>query len=314
MDLSGAKVLITGGTGFIGRHLTNRLLREGAEVTLLTRTPQDRGIPGLRDLAADLADPDHLRSCMRRAAPEIVFHLGGATNPERSIARNAETLSLNLAATLALAEAARDVQAFVHAGTSEEYGIRPAPFSETNPPSPLSPYSASKLASTLWLKMMHDSFGFPAIMARIFLCYGPGQSPPKLIPSAIHAALEGRDFPMTSGRQKREFIYVDDLVEGLIRAATTPAARGEILNFGSGQQMPIRDVVNQIYALADAGGQVQAGAIPDRPNDMMEYEADITKAGKLLGWAPRVSLEDGLARTLAWARANGDSPVPFTHP
>ncbi len=306
-----ASVLVTGGTGFVGRHLVNMLRSEGAEVTLLTRRAAPAEPDDVRTVIGDLADTNSLRDAVTAASPDIVIHLAGYTDPVRDLARSSQAMSENLTATMALAEAAQGIRAFVHAGTGEEYGRQPAPFSEDLPPSPLSPYSASKLATTLWLKMMHDSFGFPAVTCRVFLAYGPGQAPPKLIPSAIAAALKGEDFPMTSGRQNREFTYVDDLCDALIRAATIPAAHGQILNIGTGEQMQISEVVHLIYDLSESRGQPLLGAIPDRPNDMQEYAADISRAKAVLGWEPHTSLDTGLRRTIDWARQHGDSPIPI---
>lgn len=307
----GASILVTGGTGFLGRHLVAQLLREGADVAVLSRRALAPEAQGLRAVTADLSEPNSLRDAVTAVSPDIVVHLAGYTDPIRDLSKSGRAIAENLTGTIALAEAARDVQAFVHIGTGEEYGRQHAPFSEALPPSPLSPYSASKLASTLWLKMMHDSFGYPAVTCRLFLAYGPGQSPPKLIPSAIGAALRGEDFPMTSGRQNREFTYVDDVSDALIRAATIPAARGEVINIGTGVQMPISELVELIFALSDARGKPLPGAIADRPNDMQAYAADITRAGKVLGWAPQTPLEIGLRHTINWARHHGDTPFPL---
>lgn len=222
-------------------------------------------------------------------------------------------LAANLNATVALAEAAATagVQRFVFTGTCEEYGQQTPPFSETMPATPISPYSASKAAATLWLKMLYDTHGFPAVILRPFLVYGPGQAPPKLIPSACLAALEGRDFRMTSGRQHRELTYVGDVVDGIVRAATSPMATGQILNLGAGIEHRVIDLVRKIYTLVDGKGHPRPGALPDRPNDMQHFCADTTRAHEILGWTARTSLTDGLRQTLAWMRDHGDTPVPL---
>jgi nucleoside-diphosphate-sugar epimerase len=219
----------------------------------------------------------------------------------------------NFMATVALAQAAVDlgVARLVVTGTCEEYGHRPAPFAEDMAPAPLSPYSASKAASTQWLTMMHATRGLPAVVLRPFLVYGPGQSPPKLVPSALLAALAGRDFPMTSGRQGRELTYVDDVVEGLLRAATAPGVEGQVINLGSGQEYRVVDIVARIFQLTDGAGRPLPGALADRVGEMMHFRADTAKAERLLGWRATTSLDDGLARTLDWAARHGDTPVPM---
>jgi nucleoside-diphosphate-sugar epimerase len=177
--------------------------------------------------------------------------------------------------------------------------------------SPLSPYSAAKAAASLWLGMMHRSHGLPAVILRPFLVYGPGQPPERLVPAAILHALQGRDFAMTEGRQSRELTYVDDVVEGFLRAGLRPAARGEAINLASGEERPVRDIVFEIYHRVGGAGRPRPGALPPRPNEMRRYVADTAKAARLLNWRATTPFADGLERTIAWARARGDAPLPL---
>lgn len=316
-DLAGARVLVTGATGFLGRHLVRRLIGAGLRPDLLMRPESAAALAGAAGPCpvhgAALEDRAALDRALRDIRPDIVFHLGAYTDPVRDPARGTHALTVNLQATVALAAAADAVgtRVFVTTGTSEEYGRQEAPFHEDMPERPLSPYSASKAAATLWLRMLHDTHGFPAVVLRPFLVYGPGQSPPKLVPSAILAALAGEDFPMTSGRQKRELTYVGDVVEGLLAAALTPAARGGVFNLGSGDERPVAGIVERIYRLAGARGAPRIGAVPDRANDMQHFAADTARAAQVLGWRASTPLDAGLSETIAWARAHGDTPVPL---
>jgi len=317
-ELRNRKVLVTGGTGFIGRHLVRRLLGCGADITLLARPAH------AQDLAAELSgkicvlpgaldDPATLGPVVAEANPQIIIHLGGYSDPARDLSRSEQAMTVNLMATMALAQAAMDagVEAFVTTGTSEEYGHQAVPFHEDLPMKPLSPYSASKAAVTLWLGMLHDTHGFPAVMIRPFLCYGPGQTPPKLVPSAILAALAGQDFPMTSGQQTRELTYVDDLVDGLLTAALNPAARGRVLNLGSGQEHTALDIVERIFALSGSSGRPRPGTVTERASEMNRVLAETERAAKVLGWQATTQLETGLRETIGWARRHGDCPVPL---
>lgn len=311
-------ILITGATGFIGRALTRRLLRDGTRLALVTRPSAARAVaaevgPAATVHAAALEDADALRHVVGLVRPEVIYHLAALTDPARDVRNVDVALMTNLRATIALAEAVLGVgvRVFVAAGTAEEYGRSDVPMHEDMPLRPLSPYSAAKAAASLWLKMMHDTFGLPAVVLRPFLCYGPGQAPPRLVPSAILHAIAGRDFPMTEGLQLRELTYVDDVVDGFVRAAATPAALGEAINLGSGVEHTVIDIVTEIYRRAGRGGRPLPGALPTRSNEMRRFAADGSKAARLLGWRATTPLGDGLDRTIRWAEAEGDRPVPF---
>lgn len=311
-DLEGRRVLVTGATGFLGRHLIPAIVAAGGQPILMVRPGAP--VPAKHDVVhADLEDGTALRRELQRSAPDVVFHLAAATDPSRRRDLSRRMLAANFLATVALAEAAADCGAhrFVFTGTCEEYGHQTPPFSETLPPDPLSPYSASKAAATIWLRMMQQTHGLPAVILRPFLVYGPGQQPPRLVPSACAAALEGRDFPMTSGRQRRELTYVADVVEGLIRAAVARDAVGEIINLGAGEEHTVLSIVETIYRLAGGRGSPRPGELEDRPNDMQRFCADTTRAKRVLDWTARTPLTQGLEATLDWIRIHGDKPVPI---
>lgn len=308
--LQGQNVLITGATGFLGRHLTRALIGGGIRPVLMLR-PGVRAPDGIKAVYATLEDHAALRGALAEAAPDVVFHLAAKVDRARDPALTQPMLAQNLHATLALAEAAaqRNVSRFIAMGTCEEYGHQPTPFAESLLPQPLSPYSASKAATTLWLKMMHKTQGFPAVILRPFLVYGPGQSQSMLVPSACMAALNGQDFPMTKGLQHRELTYVGDIVAGMIAAATKPEAIGEIINLGVGCEHRIIDLVKMIYKLAGGAGRPLPGALPDRPNDMQHFCADTTRAFELLEWQADTPLKTGLELTIEWMREHGDMQV-----
>lgn len=310
--LQGKNVLITGATGFLGRHLARALIDGGIRPVLMLR-PGVAAPSGMRAVYATLEDHAALRVALAEAAPDVVFHLAANVDRSRDPELTQPMLAQNLHATLALAEAAAqgNVSRFIAMGTCEEYGHQATPFAENMLPEPVSPYSASKAATTLWLKMMHKTQGFPAVILRPFLVYGPGQAQPMLIPSACMAALNGQDFPMTTGLQHRELTYVGDVVAGMIAAATQPRAIGEIINLGVGREHRIIDLVNKIYELVDGAGQPLPGALPDRPNDMQHFCADTARAFELLKWKASTPLETGLELTIDWMREHGDMKVPL---
>lgn len=306
--LSDTRVLITGATGFIGRHLCKALVAAGALVYALRR-PDSFSSPAewashlnIEWIEADLCDSDRLKSVIKEAAASHIFHLAAATAVDRGFETAPTMIANNLQGTINLLHAleATSYTCFIQTGSAEEYGMATAPFRETTFPQPVSAYSASKASATMFCNMYHRTLGCPIIILRPFLVYGPGQPINKLIPQAIQAALKDQPFPMTSGLQTREFTYIDDLISGYLKAATTPEAIGQTINLGTGKTYTILEVVEQIRQLTDSRMKLQVGALPDRVGEIMMYQCDNTKARDLLDWVPETSLTQGLRKTIDW--------------
>ena len=214
---AGRRVLVTGAAGFVGRKLVSLLATAGAELSILDAPAAD--LSGILDLSsqvwpADICDPEAVRLCVQSGQPEYVFHLAavGVTDPFLSLER---ALAVNLHGSLNLfqacfggAPAAAPVK-LVHTGTPYEYGA-----GRLAEPAPINPYAASKAAAFAVARMLQRTQNWPIVTVRPFQIYGPGQSEQALIPSAIHAALAGRPFRMTGGEQKRDLIFLDDVVRG----------------------------------------------------------------------------------------------------
>jgi UDP-glucose 4-epimerase len=307
-DWLGRRVLVTGGTGFLGRHLTRRLVDLGAQVTLAlceADGPEQRAaLPSAADgRDGDVRSYGQVRWLVQAAAPEIIFHLAAVGVNDPFIAEET-ALRVNLHGTLNLLRAVRrrgsaQIQRLVVVGTSYEYG-------ENGQLDPGNVYAASKVAAWAFCRMYYRAHGTPVVVVRPFNVYGPGQNERALVPSAIEAALRGQDFPMTPGEQRRDFVYVDDVVEGFLVVATAGGIEGESLDLGSGQATPVREVVERIFALAgncSAGltavqGRPQIGALPYRPGMVWELVADADHTAQLTGWRAKTGLEQGLKNTI----------------
>ncbi len=309
-ELVGRKVLITGATGFIGSHLTRRLVAQGARVTVLARpTSNLHVLDGVMERVeihhADVSQRDALRRAFEAIRPEIVFHLAAVGMSQPFVAVEV-ALRTNVHGTVNLLEAAQQtgVQRFIHSGTAYEYGQRNQvhEIGLDEGLDPINTYAASKAAAWAFVRMYARTFGLPAVTLRLYHVYGPGQPPMTLIPSAICAALEGRDFPMTAGQQKRDFVYVDDVVEGYVRAALAPGVEGKSIDLGSGQSFEIRQVVQHLFEMTGATGRPLIGALPYRPGEIMNQVADTQAAREFLGWQAITPLEEGLRQTVAWYR------------
>ncbi len=303
------RVLVTGGTGFMGRHLVRALHTRGDEVVVVGRRAHPGQVPGLLAeityRTGDVADAGFVDELVRDARPERVFHLASAVDVSRDLDAIDSQVRVTQMSAVHVARAclAHGVGRLVHVGTCEEYGNGPAPFHETQDPAPVSPYSAAKVAATAFVRMLCSSFGLRAVVVRPFLTYGPEQESNLLIPALIRSALAGRDFPMTGGEQTREFNYVDDIVDGFLRAAEVPDIEGLTINLGCAEPRRIRDVAQLVLDLMGNPVRAEIGKLPYRPGETWEFYCDNTRARELLGWSPSVGLEDGLERTIAWHRA-----------
>jgi nucleoside-diphosphate-sugar epimerase len=298
--------LVTGATGFIGSHLVKRLLKESAEASCLVEPGADtselESLGGLSGISsADLTDERAVRRVVSGKKPSVVFHLAavGVADPGIDPLR---AVKVNVEGTLNLLDALDgSFDLFLNTGTCHEYGSAPAPFRETTPPAPGTVYAASKVAAWHFCNLFFDIRGWPIATLCLFTVYGPRQSPKTLVPSVILSALTKRELPMTSGDQVRDFIFVDDVVEGFLLAAKNPASAGKTINLCSGRGVSLRELVSKVEALVGPV-PVNFGLLPPRPGEASEIIGDNSVARELLGWVPKVGLEEGLALTVEWFR------------
>jgi nucleoside-diphosphate-sugar epimerase len=305
--LAGARVLVTGARGFLGSHLCRRLVAEGAELHALAR-----GEPGAAGAAhwwqGACDSPEAARRLFAEIRPEIVYHLAGEVTAAPDAALVVPTFeSLLASAVYVLAEAhALGCRRVVLAASLTE------PDQGPDLAVPGSPYAAAKWAASGYGRMFRALYGLEVVVVRPFMAYGPGQHEGKLVPSVIRALLAGEPPRLSSGRSEADWVFVDDVADGMIRAARVPYPGAASIDLGSGRLVSIRHVVETIRALV--GGHVEPvfGALPDRPLERPRV-ADLDDARARLGWEPRVSLRDGLARTVASLRsATPPTPVRAT--
>jgi len=310
MSWQGTRVLVTGAGGFIGSHLVKRLVHEGAHVQVLLR--KNSQIWRIKDIIdhlvvweADLTDLSSLQHIIPRSNPQIIFHLASFTDVSRSWDLIDPTIKNNLLGTVnfLMALEKSNFEVFIQVGSSDEYGNAPSPLKEEQRESPLSPYSFSKAACTLFGRMLTTTFDLPITTVRLFATYGPLQDSAMFIPSAISALLLKREFKMTRGEHKREFNYVDDVVEALVKVAVCREAQGELLNLGSGIPYRVKDVMDILKELMGGDSQVKVGAVPYRKGEAMECFCSNQKIKGLTGWSPRVSLTEGLRVTVEWYKS-----------
>lgn len=307
--LSDSSILVTGATGFIGPHLVRRLTAAGARVACLILDETERSTlpPDIAGQVADLRDAAAVQAVVRAVRPALVFHLAAVGVTEFGVDPIA-AVQVNVEGTLNLLMALQDVsyRRFLFVGTSHEYGDNPPPFREGQPLAPANVYAAAKSAAWLFCRMYHRTQGWPVVGARPFGVYGPGQRPPAFLPALILSALRGRDFSMTGGEQVRDLVYVEDVAEGLICAATAPGIEGQIFNLCSGEGISLAELARRTVALMGDPIRVNRGALPYRPGTIWRMVGDNARARRDLGWQPVVPLDEGLRRTIAWCAAHLD--------
>lgn len=314
--------IVTGGAGFIGSHLAERLLREGHTVrvvdNLLTGS-RDNIQPFCDDPAyrerfsfheVSITDADALRPVFEGV--DYVLHQAALPSVPRSVANPVETHHHCVTGTLNVLNAARDtgVKRVVYASSSSIYGDAPGDAKvETMPPQPKSPYGAAKLAAEYYCRVFADTYGLETVALRYFNVFGPRQDPTSeyaaVIPKFITLMLDSQS-PVIhgDGMQSRDFTYIDNVVEGNLLAARTPGVGGSYMNLATGGQVSLLELVDKLNVLLDTTYAPHHG--PERTGDIKHSRANVDKARELLHYEPIVDFDTGLARTVEWFRSQSN--------
>jgi nucleoside-diphosphate-sugar epimerase len=313
-----ASYLVTGGAGFIGSHLTEELVRRGHRVRVVDSlvTGKRRNLDhlkGVEFLEGDLAGGDVARRAVDGV--EYVLHQAAIPSVPRSVNDPLSSNEANITASLNILVAARDagVKRLVYAGSSSVYGDTPTlPKHEDMPTRPLSPYALQKLVAEQYCQMFTRLYGFETVTTRYFNVFGPRQDPGSPYSGVISlfssAILEGRrPIIYGDGEQTRDFTYVANVVDGVLRACEADGASGEIINVATGGRISLNQLFRTMRDLV--GGKVEPTYAETRSGDVKDSQADITKAKKILGYEPIVSFEEGLKRTLEWYRSTVTAAV-----
>jgi len=319
MSWNGRPVVVTGAGGFVGSHLVERLVELGADVTALVRIDarNDDGLIGclpvgldaVRIVRGDVTDREAMATLICGA--EVVFHLAALTGIPHSYLHPNEVVAVNTTGTLNVLVAARDagVHKLVVMSTSAVYGkAQYLPIDEQHPKQPGSPYAASKISADAMALSFHNAFELPVAIARPFNTYGPRQSDRAIIPSIIAQALEDGHVEIGNTAPTRDFTFVGDTVNGLVKIAESPRSIGREINLGTGREISIGDLAQRIASTLGIELRLAATESRMRPaeTEFDRIAADGRLARELVGWEPRVGLEEGLAATGEWMRGNLD--------
>jgi nucleoside-diphosphate-sugar epimerase len=309
---SGRPALVTGGAGFIGSHLVDRLVGDGWSVRVLDdfSSGREENLARCGDridlLRGDLRDPELVARAVRGV--EVVFHQAAVASVPLSVAEPERTNHVNVTGTLGLLEAARraGVRRLVFAASSSAYGDDPTlPKLETMQADPVSPYALQKYVGEVYCRLYTRLYGFETVALRYFNVYGPRQDPQSeyaaVIPRFVVACL-GAEPPRIygDGEQTRDFAFVSDAVEANLLAADAPRASGTVMNVAGGKRVSLNQLLRDIVELT--GASVKPRHDPPRAGDVRDSLADLRRAGELLGYTPSVPLREGLQRTIDYFR------------
>lgn len=308
----GTRVAVTGAGGFVGSHLTERLLAHGARVKAMTHGKPGHlariDHPSLTLHDGDLRDAGFVQSFVEGS--EYVFHLGAVTSVAYSYAHPEETIETNVMGTLHVCAAAKaaQVKRLVHTSTAGVYGNAEngKPITEEHPVHGCNPYTAGKLggdhvAETYWL-----SYNLPVTTVRLFNAFGPRMGRYLIMPTIIEQLLDGPILKLGDLSPTRTFTYVDDIVEGFLRAAACDEALGKVIHFGAEREISMGELADLIGEIMEVDFTLETDPARLRPvkSEIYRVSVDSSRARELLGWEPFIGLEEGLRRTIDWMRSD----------
>lgn len=316
VSFAGKRVLVTGAGGFIGSHLAERLVREGASVRALVHYNalgargwlEESPLAGdMEIVAGDITDAWSMREATKGTSH--VFHLAALIAIPYSYQAPASYVRTNVEGTLNVLQAARDagVERIVHTSTSEVYGTaRYAPIDEEHPLQGQSPYSASKIAADKLAESFYCSFGLPVVTLRPFNTFGPRQSARAVIPTIITQCLTGDVVKLGNVHPTRDLNFVENTVDGYLAVAQAPGLDGEVIQIGTEREISIGDLAQLIAKIMGKSITIESESLRLRPaaSEVERLIASPAKAKAKMGWEPRVSLEEGLERTVTWIDTN----------
>jgi len=297
LNSASEKLLIVGGTGFIGRNLTLSSIEKGYDVSVISLNcpAHNEKISGVKYYTVDICKPDKINKELSSNKFDYVVNLGGYVNHANYLNGGKGVVDTHFHGVINLINFLdwESLKKFIQIGSSDEYGNCNAPQAEFMRENPITPYSFSKVSIGYFLQMLHRTEKFPCVILRLFLVYGPGQDNKRFIPQIINGCVNDNKFDTSYGDQIRDFCHIDDILKGIFCALKNNNVNGEVINLASGIPIKIKYLINYIQKLIGKGFP-QYGSVPYRVGENLELYADISKAKNLLLWEPKILLEDGI--------------------
>lgn len=304
------KVLITGANGFIGSHVVQRMVQEKALVSVMVRESSDlwRIEELIKDIdihLVDLRDSSSVDTCIKQIKPDFIFHVGAYGVDSRQKDYYTAT-STNIIGTMNLLNSVRDIgcKKFINVGTCMEYGDKKEIIREDSYLEPDSIYGSTKASATIIAHQIAAENNISLVTLRPFGIFGEKEGSHKFFPYIILSILEGKEVNLTPCEQYRDYCYIDNIMDGFVLAAKNEDIKNQIFNIASGEIFKLKHFVDIIYKEVGLKNQPNFGALPYRKNEVWKQQPDTTKIKTLLNWEPKVSLEEGIKRTINWYQEN----------
>jgi len=303
-----SNMLVIGGTGFIGSCVTEEAVKRGFAVTSISKNivGKDQQKHLVKYIAVDIGNKNELALKLKENKFQYVINVSGYVDHAGYFVGGKDVVDTHLFGVINLLDFLdkSEIVKFVQIGSSDEYGDNDSPQNEAQRELPISPYSFAKTAVTHFLQMLYRTIGLPTVVIRPFLIYGPGQNSGRFIPHVIKGCISKKDFPVSKGDQIRDFCYITDFVDAVFLTLDNKRANGKVLNIASGKPVMIKDVVSKIAFYVGYGKPI-FGGVNYRNNENMNLHADISQARDILGWEPKVNLDNGLKNTVNWFKIKG---------
>ncbi|KUO72730.1 MAG: CDP-abequose synthase [Clostridia bacterium BRH_c25] len=306
------RVVITGANGFIGSHMAMRMLVEGADVNVMVRESSDlwrldKVSKDIELYRVDLRNSGEVEKYVRKIKPDYVFHMAayGVDSRQKDYTIAAET---NIIGTINLLKAVIDVgcKKFINTGTSMQYGNKLMPIREIEHYSPSNIYGSTKGAAVMIAHQIATENDINIATIIPFGVFGENEGSHKFFPHVILSVLGGKSIELSPCEQYRDYCYIENIIDGFLMAAANEKVKDEIFNIGSGDVYQLKHFVNLLVESMKCESDIKYGSVEYRKNDLWSPQPDISKITNMLGWSPRVSLSEGIDRTIEWFRANYD--------
>ena len=293
-------ILIIGGTGFIGYHLIKKCLKKKFNITCVStsRPIKKNYFFNVKYIICDIRNKKKLKKKIN-GKYNFVINLAGYVNHSKF--KKTFTSHYNGCVNVANIFKKKNIEHFVQIGSSLEYGKKTCPQKEDIKCNPVSNYGLAKFKSSQYLLNLFETYNFPCTIIRLYQAYGPNQKNNRLIPFVINSCIRNKKFPCTDGIQKRDFLYIDDLIDLIFKIIRSKKTKGEIINAGSGRPIKIKNLIKLIKKYSK-GGNPNFGQIKMRKDEILNLYPSINKARQLLNWKPKVSIKDGLRKTINYYR------------